>query len=646
MKSNITNYGFVRVATAVPKMQVGNVDFNVTEIKKLATEATKREAAVISFPELCLTGYTLGDLFHQELVLKKALKALEDLKFFSINIPSLICVGLPLALEDKLFNVAALISNGKILGIVPKTYIPGYKEFYEERWFASGRDLKIEEINLFGEVVPIGTDMLFNISSEPKITLGIEICEDLWMPLPPSSFQALAGANVILNLSASNELVGKASYRRDLISQQSARGVVAYIYSSCGVHESTTDVVFSGHALIAENGSIIKESTRFQRISEIIYGDLDIAHLITDRQKSTSFGEGLHETTKSFRLITPLNMRVPQITNLNKDIPKQPFVPQDKSKRNEVAREIFNIQSAGLAKRLEHAKINKIVLGLSGGLDSTLALLVAIKAFSDLGLKTQGIHTFSLPSFGTSKRTKNNAEKLAQALGCTFEEVNIEKGCQEQLALLKHSGQEDVTYENTQARYRTMFLMNKANQIEAIVLGTGDLSEIALGWCTFTGDQISHYHVNSGVPKTLVKYLIEWVSDQKEFIKARQILNSILATPISPELTKPKNGQIAQKTEEIIGPYELHDFFLYHFVRWGSEPKKILFLANYVFKNNYKPTEIKKWLTVFIKRFFNNQWKRSVMPDGPKVGSVSLSPRGDWRMPSDAEVALWIKELS
>jgi len=646
MGNKVNQFGFIKVAAAVPKLRVGDVDYNLKETLQLAERGAKSGASVIVFPELGLTGYTCADLFHQRNLLKKAKEALVAVKKASRNLNTVLVVGLPFSMGGRIFNVGAVVAKGAILGLVPKTYIPGYKEFYEERWFASARDLLTKEILVDGESVPIGTDLLFRFENMSEAVLGVEICEDLWVPIPPSSFQVVAGATIITNLSASNDLVGKADYRKNLIAQQSARGVCGYIYSSCGVHESTTDVVFGGHALIAENGNIISENERFSRDSNLIFSDIDLEHLSLDRERQTSFGESIHESTrKNFRFLD-VSLSISASRSFDRYVNPWPFVPQDPAERSKRAEEIFAIQSAGLAKRLEQARIKHLVIGVSGGLDSTLALLVAVKTAGLLGLSLENIHTYTLPGFATTKRTKSNAIKLAEALGVSIETIDITKGSLQQLKDISHDTKtQDLTFENVQARYRTLTLMDKANQLGGIVVGTGDLSEIALGWNTFTGDQISHYNVNASIPKLLVKYLVEWVSDQGDFVKAKKVLRDILATPISPELVRNGKKGITQKTEDLIGPYELHDFFLYHMVRWGSSPKKILFLAEKAFNRKYKPEVIHKWLKVFVSRFFRNQWKRSVMPDGPKVGSVALSPRGDWRMPSDADGRLWLDEL-
>ena len=639
-----TNYGFVRVAAAVPKMKVGDIDYNVTQILEFAKKASQKGAVITVFPELAITGYTLGDLFHQQLLTDKAKEALGQIAEASRKIDGILAVGLPIVLENKIFNTAAIISNGKILGIIPKTYIPNYKEFYEKRWFASAVELNQKETELFGYKVPIGTDILFRIKNLPDAILGVEICEDLWVPIPPSSFQTVQGATIIANLSASNDLIGKADYRKILVGQQSARGICGYIYTSCGVHESTTDVVFGGHAIIAENGSILAESKRFQLEGELIVSEIDTQHLASDRER-TFGGSADSSSKKNFRFID-LEVPISPLPEITRYIDSSPFIPSDPEEIDKRAEEIFSIQTIGLAKRLNQTGIKKIVLGLSGGLDSTLALLVAVKTFKLLNLPLKNIHTYTMPGFATTKRTKSNAFKLAESLSVNIEEIDITRGATGHLKEIGHDSKtQDITFQNVQARYRTLILMDKSNLIHGLVLGTGDLSEIALGWSTFNGDHISHYNVNASIPKTLVRHLVTWVSKQSDFKNSKKTLMDIIDTPISPELVKEKGNKISQKTEELVGPYELHDFFLYHFARWSSRPTKILFLANKAFGKKYTSSVIKKWLTVFMERFFHNQWKRSVMSDGPKVGSVALSPRGDWRMPSDAEVKLWLDEL-
>lgn len=644
----ISSFGFLRVAAASPPLRVGDVDFNVRAILDFAKRAEKNKARITVFPELSVTGYTAGDLFHQRLLLEKAIAGVRDIARASKKLKTVLIVGLPVAHGGKLFNAAAVVARGKVFGLVPKTYIPGYKEFYEERWFASARDATAKEITLFGRGIPFGNDLLFRSSDNSEIAFAIEICEDLWASIPPSSRASLHGALLIFNPSASPELVAKGDYRRELVIQQSGRTISGYIYVSSGVHESTTDLVFGGHALIAENGSLLAESKRFVREGEIIFADIDIERLLHDREKTTSFWEGSYDigATSAFRSVV-----LPIAASHHRDIRRKfsplPFVPESLALRDKRAEEIFSIQVAGLAKRLEHAKITHAVIGVSGGLDSTLALLVAVKVFLLLKYPLKNIHAITMPGFATSQRTKTNAHRLCGALGVSIEEIDIANGVRAHFHDIgQNPKKQDLVFENAQARYRTMILMNKANQYRALAVGTGDLSEIALGWNTFSGDHLSHYHVNAGVPKTLVRYLAQWAADTEMKAGAAKVVRDILATPISPELVKNHKTEISQKTEDIIGPYDLHDFFLYHFLRWGSSPSKILFLAERAFSGKYPRQIIKKWLRVFLERFFKNQWKRSVMPDGPKVGSVALSPRGDWRMPSDAEVKMWTDELA
>ncbi len=641
------NFGLVRVAAAVPKLHIGDPDFNAGEIIKCLETAGHRQVSILVFPEMSLPGYTVADLYFQKLLQEKTLQSLKKLVSASRRLKPLFVVGTPLWFEGKIFNTAAVIYKGEILGFVPKTYLPNYKEFYEKRWFTSGRDLINKDIEIFGKRAPVGIDLLFQIVGLPQLTIGVEICEDLWAPIPPSSWQVLRGATIIVNPSASNELIGKADYRRALISQQSARGVCGYIYTSCGPHESTTDVVFGGHAIIAENGSIIAESKRFSRKEEIIISEIDLEHLLNDRQRTTSFEKPPVAILKQNSRLIKTPLPLPRLNALYREVELNPFVPQNPLEREVRTKEIFAIQTASLASRLESANITKMIIGLSGGLDSTLALLVAVKTAELLGLPPHNIYGYTMPGFGTSKRTKQNAIRLAKALEINLKEINIAKGVLQQFQDVDHNPElENLVYENVQARYRTLTLMSKANQIRGLVIGTGDLSEIALGWNTYTGDHIAHYNVNCGVPKTLVKYLVRWVAETQVGKEGREALEDILNTPISPELIKTKNKEITQETEKIIGPYELHDFFLYHFLRWGSSPQKILFLAGLAWDKKYKEAELKKWLRVFLQRFFNSQWKRSVATDGPKIGSVSLSPRGDWRMPSDAKVKIWLANLT
>lgn len=640
--------GYVRIAAAVPKVQVANTEFNDINILLCIGQAEKQGACIVVTPELGITGYTCRDLFHQKSLQEAALKSLRFLYRNTQLTPIISIVGLPIMIDGKLFNVAAIINRGKILGIVPKTYIPGYKEFEEERWFASSRDLISREIQLFDqdEPVPVGTDLLFRAEENPNITFGVEICEDVWVPIPPSAYKSLAGATINFNLSASNELVGKAQYRRQMITQRSSDQVCTYAYTSCGVGESTTDVVFSGHALIAENGSLVQESKRFGRDNQIIVADVDVDHLILDRSRTTSFGEVPKDSLpNSFRYVEI------QTGYQSTAIPKfavnpLPFVPADQNKRTEVCEEIFNIQANGLAKRMEATGINRPVLGLSGGIDSTHALLVINRACQLLELPASNIHVLTMPGFGTTSRTKDNAIKLAHGLGVTLEEIDITKTCSYHLVDIGYKGnRRDVTFQNAQARYRTVCLFDKANLIGGLVVGTGDLSEIAVGWSTYGGDQLANYNVNCGVPKTLIKYVTQYASELEQFAHVRAILKDILETPVTPELEQVEDDQITQKTDDIIGPVELRDFFLYHMLRWASPPRKIFWLAKAAFGKQYAENEIKKWLKLFISRLFSQQFKRSASPDGIKVGSVAMSQRGDWRMPSDAVAKIWLQEL-
>jgi len=636
----------LRVAAAVPGLAVADVAANVGHLADASRRAAAAGATVIVLPELALTGYTAADLFHQELLLRQARQGLLELARRTARLPAVIAVGLPLQIGTAVFNCAAVIHGGRVLGLVPKTYIPNYKEFYEERWFASARDLTADTVTLGGRRIPVGTDLLFDIPAVPGATLAVEICEDVWAPLPPSTAATLAGATVVANLSASNDLVGKADYRLELIRQQSARAVCAYLYTSCGVHESTTDVVFGGHAVIAENGSVLAQTERFLQEPRMALTDVDVEHLLLERRRTTSFKEAVHHIRPvEWRRISVPVKPTPQDATVRRTDP-HPFVPADPAERDKRAREILAIQATGLTQRMRAARTDRLIIGLSGGLDSTLALLVAVRAMHLLGHPLYNINCLTMPGFGTTRRTKGNAHALADALGVTLDEISIAASATRHLKDLGHDARTpDVTYENAQARMRTMLLLDRSNQKGGIVVGTGDLSELALGWCTFNGDHISHYGVNASVPKTLVRYVVAWAADQEEFAAARTVLHDILDTPVSPELIKAKGDAITQKTEDLVGPYELHDFFLYHMLRWGSGPRKIAWLAGQAFAGRYPGATIRKWLTVFTRRFFGNQWKRSVMPDGPKVGSVSLSPRGDWRMPSDAAARAWLDDM-
>lgn len=648
-KTASSGFGFLRVAAASPEVIIGDSKKTTAHITAAMQHHAKQGVKFLVFPELCLAGgYTNADLFHQSLLQNEVVKNLQHLVVQSSTLDMVVVVGLPLTINSSLYNVAAVIDRGTIAGIVPKTYLPSGSEFYEARWFANAHDLTVHEIELFGKKVPVGTDLLFQSREDANVVVGVEICEDVWTPLPPSSFQAVAGATVIANLSASNELVGKAAYRRELIAQQSGRCIAGYIYSGAGAGESTTDVVWSGHCMIAENGTILRESERLSGAPTHVVADLDLEACVHDRMRTTSFAKSAHELAcrPAFRRV-PIGLPTTIPQQLARDIDAHPFIPHKDSEKAQVCADIFNIQSLGLAQRLKKTRSGNAIIGVSGGLDSTLALLVSLQASKRLGLNPKDkIKAFTMPGHGTTKGTKSNAWALAEAAGVPIEEIPIGEGTLQLLRDINHDGKtEDITFENAQARYRTLILMQKANQLGGIVIGTGDLSEIALGWCTYNGDHMSHYNVNGGVPKTLVKFIVQWVAENASTPAMKRVLESILATPVSPELTRAKKGKVAQKTEEIIGPYELHDFFLYHFVRRGASSRKISYLAEIAFKDRYSRAEIIRWLKVFITRFFHNQFKRSAMPDGPKVGFVALSPRGDWRMPSDATPEQWLADL-
>jgi NAD+ synthase (glutamine-hydrolysing) len=641
--------GYLRIAAAVPQLRVADVDYNIKSIIELIRKARQEGVQAICFPEMSITGYTLGDLVQHQALLKKTEDGLSEILVESIDNPMAVILGAPLSIEQKIYNSAIVLNAGRILGVIPKVFLPNYKEFYDTRWFESGENTHTNNIELAGQTVPFGNDILFKIAGASPAVLGVEICEDLWVPFAPHEFQSVAGANVLFNLSASNEVLGKDDWRRIMISSESGRCLAAYCYVSSSIGESSNDIIFGGHSIIAENGFIIEESARLCVEGQLIISDVDVERLKFDRHLSTSFQDTTHHY-KPFRLI---ETEVKDITpaKFYRNIDPHPFVPADPSRRADRCREIFSMQVGALSKKLSGVRRKNIVIGMSGGLDSTLALLAAIKTMDFLELPRTNIHAFTLPGFGTTRRTKKNAIELCEALGVSFGEVNITRTCTSQLKDLGHTGKQDIVFENVQARYRTAFLFNKANELDAIMLGTGDLTEVALGWSTFAGDQVSHYHINVSVPKTLVRYLIRWVADEELCnTPAQKILNDILHTPISPELLRPSNGRISQKSEEIIGPVELADFYLYRFIRFGMRPGKILYLANEVcrknlFEDKYTLDDLNKWLKSFITRFFANQFKRTCMPEGPKVGSVSLSPRGDWRMPSDADPGLWLADL-
>ncbi len=630
--------GFVKAAAVTPKIKVADTKYNAELILDMMKESTRQGAKIVVFPELCLTGYTCQDLFLQERLLQGAKDALMKLVKESASLDAIFFVGLPFEILGKLYNVAAVFSHGEVLGLVPKSYLPNYNEFYEERHFVSGAELATEVVLPDGSCVPADRDLLFVCEQMPKLRIGVELCEDLWTPNPPSISHALAGASVLVNLSASNELTGKDSYRRELVSGQSARLLAAYIYASAGEGESTQDLVFSGHNIIAENGQILAESKRFGH--GILYSEIDVERLCAQRRRMTTF---VTEDQTHTEILFSLKI---EETKLTRFIDPAPFVPTDRQNREKRCDEILMIQAMGLKKRLEHTGANAVV-GISGGLDSTLALLVTVRAFDLCGRDHKGITAVTMPGFGTTDRTYDNAVKLIQSLGAEFVEVDI---CQAVNVHFSDIGQDpsvhDVTYENSQARERTQILMDLANKKNALVIGTGDLSELALGWATYNGDHMSMYAVNASVPKTLVRHLVRYYADTCEDKQLSDTLYDVLDTPVSPELLPPEDGKISQKTEDLVGPYELHDFFLYYMLRQGFSPAKIYRLAKIAFAGTYEDAFILKWLKTFCRRFFAQQFKRSCLPDGPKVGSVAVSPRGDLRMPSDACATLWMEELN
>ena len=630
--------GFVKIAAATPDLHVADCTYNASEIVKLAKQAADRGAKLIVFPELCLTGYTCGDLFLQQTLLDGALSALETVRRETAGLNAAIVVGLPLMHEGKLYNAAAVLCGGKIEGVTPKQFIPNYSEFYEQRHFVSGAGVPFQTVRLLGQdtLFAGGEPLLFRCGSMPDFTFGVEICEDLWVANPPSTRLAQAGATVIVNLSASDEIIGKASYRRDLVRQQSARLLCAYVYADAGFGESTQDLVFAGHDLIAENGALIAESRLFDR--GVICADIDVQRLTHERRRMNTFA------TEQNPVIAALDIRPGANDLANRTFPRTPFVPANKALRDERCEEILTLQATGLATRLRHTHAKTAVVGLSGGLDSTLALIVLVHAFDMLGLDRKGILAVTMPCFGTTARTRGNAEKLADAYGVTLQTVDIKAAVDQHFSDIGQSKDDlSVTFENGQARMRTLVLMNLANMHGGMVVGTGDLSELALGWATYNGDHMSMYGVNASIPKTLVRYLVAYEAD-RALGELSDVLCDVLDTPVSPELLPPKDGEISQKTEDLVGPYELHDFFLYYLLRFGYPPRKIYRIARKAFAGVYDDATIKKWLVTFVRRFFTQQFKRSCLPDGPKVGTVTLSPRGDWRMPSDACAALWLSE--
>ena len=650
-------FGFYRFASVCPTLKVADTAYNTAEIIRCAREAIDGGAAFVVFPELCITGYTCSDLFHQELLLKKSLESLSEIAKAFADSDTVIAVGLPLRMFGCLYNCAAFVQKDKLVAVTPKIHLPNQREFYEKRHFSSGRDLlrggaagaaPVCRVEGFGDV-PVTN--FFTVNGEgSEVRVGVELCEDLWTPVPPSGELALAGANVIVNLSASDALVGKGDYRRNLVMNQSARCMAAYVYASAGVHESTTDMVFSGHLMIAENGTMLAETKNYSRESEIIYADVDVERLNMQRLSEGSFQDfdsrSFYARAASFdglRSMESLKYRF---------VAPTPFVPGNAETRDQNCKEIFNIQCAGLAKRIEASHTKRAVVGLSGGLDSTLALLVISETFKLLKRPASEILVLTMPGFGTTKRTKNNAVTMAELLGVELRTIDIQKACMQHFADIGHDPNTlNVTYENVQARERTQILMDIANSEGGIVIGTGDLSEIALGWSTYNADHMSMYAVNCDIPKTLVRHVVGWyadrarnfIADEKTADELSLVLRDILDTPVSPELLPADaNGQIAQKTESILGAYEIHDFYLYHFAKYGATPQKMLFLAKYAFAGKYSDEELQNALAVFVRRFFTQQFKRSCIPDGPKVGTISLSPRADWRMPSDSSFGDWL----
>ena len=638
-------HGFITVAAAIPSVKVADCDYNEKQLESLIVQAEGKGVEIIVFPELCITGYTCQDLFGQQLLLEEAEKAVLKLLDFTRSLDIIAIVGLPVICGDLLLNCAAVIQKGDLLSLIPKTYLPNYSEFYEKRWFASAQDLDDTDLPFAGKTM--------HVSAEPTlfrtcdgVHFGVEICEDVWAPAPPSNHLALSGAELIFNLSASDELIGKHDYLKSVLAQQSARTMTGYVYSGCGYGESTQDVVYGGNAMIYENGKLLVEADRFSMEPQMMITQIDVEKLRTERRTNSTYVNAQH--SYSAKIINAHGIQ-PRDFQLIREIDAHPFIPKTADMKQS-CEEIFSIQVMGLAKRIEHTHSKKVIVGISGGLDSTLALLVCVKTFDKLKMDRKGIVGVTMPGFGTTDRTYNNAINLMKSLGITLMEISIAKAVTQHFKDIGHDAAvHDVTYENSQARERTQILMDLSKQLGGLVVGTGDLSELALGWATYNGDHMSMYGVNASVPKTLIQYLVRYVAEverkEKDDKKTYEILMDVVDTPISPELIPAdENGNIKQKTEDLVGPYELHDFFLYYFLRFGFRPQKIFLLAQHAFKGSYDDVTIKKWLTTFLRRFFAQQFKRSCLPDGPKVGSVSLSPRGDWRMPTDASSAMWLKE--
>ncbi|HHX63179.1 MAG TPA: NAD(+) synthase [Epulopiscium sp.] len=641
------NFNFIKVCAATPKLVVADCNYNTEQIIACINEANQAETELIVFPELSITGYTCGDLFYQQVLIEGALSNLAKIVAHSKRTSMMICVGLPLKLNNQLFNCAVMIKEGSVLGVVPKTYLPNYNEYYEKRWFSGSSQALSSTITICDQEVPFSSKMIFKASNHGYFSLAIEICEDALGPIPLSAYHSLAGANIILNLAASSETARSKSKRLSVLKGLSMSTLSGYVYASAGTGESTTDLVYPGHSLIYENGVLLGESKRFQKCNNLVYTLIDTELIALERQKNTLFNASHDEN-----LILKSYINVP-FTHTNRayvfdrTVDASPFVPSKGEARNEHCLNIFTLQTVALAKRIEHVGTKTVVIGISGGLDSTLALIVCVKAFNRLGLDPAGIIGVTMPGFGTTDRTYNNAISLMQHLGITTREISIVDATMQHFKDIGHDPDlHDITYENSQARERTQLLMDIANQVNGLVIGTGDLSELALGWATYNGDHMSMYGVNAGIPKTLVKFLIEWAAHNEFEGNTRDTLLDIFTTPVSPELLPPsEDGEIEQKTEEIVGPYELHDFYLYYMLSYGFKPQKIAILAQSAFEGQYDYNTIIKWMKVFYRRFFTQQFKRSCLPDGPKVESISLSPRGDWKMPSDASYNMWIMEV-
>jgi NAD+ synthase (glutamine-hydrolysing) len=645
MQFPLQDYGFVRLAVVSPQLRVADVPFNTDRLAEALHTAAAHDAHLVLFPELCVTGYTCGDLFYEAALRHAAYEALLHLASLTRELQLVAVVGLPVEAAGRLFNCAAVVAQGRLCGIVPKTYLPNTGEFYERRWFASEHERSTDTVVLGGESIPFGADLLFAVDNVPGALIGVEICEDLWAPHPPSSDMAVAGATLLLNLSSSNEVLGKAAYRRLLVQSQSGRCIAAYAYASAGVWESTTDMVFSGHNLVAENGTLLGEGPRFSFRPELLLADVDVERLLHDRLQNATFA--VSRPRRKYRIVS-VRIAERRSERLYRPLSSTPFVPASPQEQAQRAEEIVAIQTRGLARRLLHLgqRVGTVV-GVSGGLDSTLALLICAATMDLLGWERRLVHAVSMPGPGSTRRTQQNAQRLARALGATLHVIPIAAALHQHLRDLGHPEEVyDVTYENAQARERTQILLDLANQLGALAVGTGDLSELALGWCTYGGDHLSFYNVNAGIPKTLVRFIVQWCADHLFSGEVSDILRDICATPISPELVPPEPGdRIVQKTEELLGPFEVHDFVLFYMLRHHFSPRKIFLLACHAFEGRYTAEQLLQWMRVFYRRFFANQFKRSCLPDGPKVGTVALSPRGDWRMPSDAEATVWLAEI-